>query len=333
MTEYNYTSIILDEHFYFFNNSLMKKSILVLLLTFSLILSGCGLFDKGPQKPPEDVIKTGITNYLKNASAVLAINLNGSIEGETEGKKEQTGLNLNISGKYDKKDEKNIKIDMMMGGDVTYKDKKYDGELGLKLVDKKLYFNLLKYPQDIAKDAPQLAVIPALAQKWFYVSVEQAQGAVPLKLDAAETPETKQLWEEAEKTNFFKDLKYKGKEEIAGVKAYKYTGVLDKDKLFDFIIKASEINKSTPPTDTEKADLKKGLSYLNIPAEFWVSVDTETLVRAKGVINYNDTEKKTAISLDFDAQASNINEPITVEAPKDAVDFTQAMGGAQMPAK
>ncbi|MBI5152535.1 hypothetical protein HZA39_03300, partial [Candidatus Peregrinibacteria bacterium] len=213
-----------------------------------------------------------------------------------------------------------------LSGDVTYLNVKYDGEIALKMAGKKLYLNLLKYPKAV-EDNPQLAMLPALANKWYFVDSTPYEKQYGLGFTEKQvTPEQKQIEEEFFNTSLFKNLKYEGKEKVGNIDAYKYSGVFDKDAFYQFVLKASEINK-TPATEAEKKDLKKALASFDMPAELLISANDEMLVGLKSTIAYKDPEQKADAIIKIDAKLIDINQSFTVEIPKDAVDLIKMFGG------
>ncbi len=309
----------------------MKKSkfyLISLVFLTLLILGGCGLFNKAPDKSPEEVLKDGFKNLSALNSGSMQVVLNVSGSGVEQGKQQQIAMNVNMGGNFDSKDKQNPKGDFVLSGDVTYDNAKYDGQIDLKIIGKKLYFNLVKYP-DLSKDNSQLAMLSLFANKWFFADMSQyGYGDVSiLSFDESSlTPEQKEIKDEFGKTNFLKDLKYEGIEDVGNVSAYKYTGTFDKDNFYNFVLKASEINKSAS-TDENKANFKKALDSLNAsPMEVFVSVDGEVFVGAKGFFDYSDPVQNASFNVKFDLKFTNINQPVAVETPKDAVDIMQAFG-------
>ncbi|KKQ68226.1 MAG: hypothetical protein US89_C0009G0039 [Candidatus Peregrinibacteria bacterium GW2011_GWF2_38_29] len=308
-------------------------SILVLFLMLS-VATGCNLFSKEPSKTPEEVVKSAIMNSQKIKTATIKIGINGFLADESSEKKQRVDLNMSVDEKFDINDAKNPKLDLDMAGDVTIEGKKYNGEVGLRMMNRKMYFSVLKYPDP--KEFPDLAMVATFANKWFFLSMDELGQTVPLMPfdEASMTPEMKQVKEEAQKANFFKDLKYEGTEDASGESAYKYTGSIDMDKVYDFMIKVSEINKKAP-TEEEKVQLKKGLANLNVPMTLWVSVDDEVMVKAAGVLNYNDAENKNSAKVDFTTDVSGMGKDVVIEEPKDALDLKQIissmMGGGVVP--
>ncbi|KKQ72004.1 MAG: hypothetical protein UT33_C0007G0092 [Candidatus Peregrinibacteria bacterium GW2011_GWC2_39_14] len=305
-------------------------SILVLFLMFSVV-TGCNLFNKEPAKTPEEVVRSAMINSQNIKTATVNVVMNGSVVNEAGAVKQQVDLNLNVAEKFDINDAKNPKLDIDMAGDVTIEGKKYNGEVGLRMMNRKMYFSILKYPDP--KEFPDMAMVATFADKWFFLSMDEVGQTVPLmSLDEASmTPEMKQIKKEAQKTNFFKDLKYVGTEDASGESAYKYTGSIDMDKVYAFIDKISEINKKTQ-TEEEKAQIKKALSGLNIPLTLWVSVDDEVMLKVAGTINYNDADTKVSAKIDFTSDVLGIGKDVVIEEPKNPVDLKQVissmMGGA-----
>lgn len=306
--------------------------VLALLLTLSFA-AGCGFLNKEPSKTPEEMLRTAMLNSQKSTTVTAKINLVGDLVGDNAGVQEKIAFNLNMDEKYDPTDKQNVKLDLDIKGDATVQDKKYNGEIGIKILNKNIYFNLLDYPKDLQEAAP----LAAFANRWFYVSSESLGQTTPFYVldESSMTPEMKQLRDEAQKTNFFKDVKYEGIESVTLGKAYKYTAVMDNEVLYNFIIKASEINKK-PLTDDEKTQMKNGLESLSVPVTIWVSTDDEIITQMNGSIKYNDATTKVVVNMNFSVSIDSMGESITVEEPKDAVDLMQAfgamMGGASNPA-
>lgn len=304
----------------------MKKAkiFLVAVLALSMFLfAGCG--GAGSGKSPEESVKTAVSNFSKVStfSAKAVIGATGEFEQNNE--KEQFVTNLILNSKFDRKNKQDLKMDASVVGDVTYENKKYDGEISIKTLNKNLYFNLLKYPESI-KDDPQLAPITALANKWFYLPSSQFQDKSPIVFDRSSmTPEQQQMMDEFDKISFLKNLKYDGTDKINETEIYKFKGVVDNDKIYNFLLKSSEINKQTP-SDEDKADLRKSLEGLNVPMTVFVSVKDEIFAGMKGTINYKDAETKENAKVDFDLQITDFNNPVVVEVPKDATDFMKVLG-------
>ena len=157
------------------------------------VVTGCNLFNKEPAKTPEEVVRSAMINSQNIKTATVNVVMNGSVVNEAGAVKQQVDLNLNVAEKFDINDAKNPKLDIDMAGDVTIEGKKYNGEVGLRMMNRKMYFSILKYPDP--KEFPDMAMVATFADKWFFLSMDEVGQTVPLmSLDEASKKLKRQIF-------------------------------------------------------------------------------------------------------------------------------------------
>lgn len=302
-----------------------KKILAVVSAVLALVmLAGCG----SPEASSEEMIRTGIKNFWNNVnSGNLQSTVQLAADITQDGKKDEISGNIAVAGKYSKKNKQDPRMDIDLSGDIIYQGIKYTGQLLMKAANKKVYLNLLKYPIEANQQNPQLVgMLASLANKWYFIDGGKYSQSALLADESKMTPEQKQIEEEFFKTNFFKNIKYEGKEKVGEINAYKYNVVFDNDAFVQFAVKASEINKK-PATEQEVADLKKEMAKINFSGDILVSVDTETLIGSKAALIYKDPDAKTNVTVNFDIKITDINKEFTVEEPSGAIDLMKMFGG------
>jgi len=106
--------------------------------------------------------------------------------------------------------------------------------------------------------------------------------------------------------------------EISG--EYLYETALDNEAVKTFVDESRKIY-GEESTVEQMNILDANLKNSELKATFWVGVEDKTVHKAEININANDTISGMKLDVAFKASISDINVPVTVEAPEGVKEF------------
>src|SRR3989338_1961240 len=116
------------------------KKIIASLLVVSVIVSGCSLFKKDPQK----AVNEGISQFSTVKKLTSKLTVKGTVKSPTGEKPEKIDFTIEASGKSDLTDTESPLVDMVFKLSASADDMKGSGEIQFRTVDKKIYVNVSK---------------------------------------------------------------------------------------------------------------------------------------------------------------------------------------------
>lgn len=293
------------------------------LLVMSLSLVGCQNTPVAPEKAPEVVLQEGVSKLSDVTSYAYDLGLKGELngpEGETPAK---VSFDLDLSGGIDSKDPKDPKFNLNAKGNMMADADGGSGELAFRLNKDAVFLNLMNLDGKGSVTIPDEIKTQMIAKWWTMPipqeALEQLANALPQGDVANLTDEQKQMKALVEQTNFFKNVKYVGMEDVKGEQSAHYTGELDKDAFMTFVEKAAEL-QNEPMDDQAKTQMKDGMEYFDFSGDMYVGQTNGVLNKVKGTINLKPNADKSSPTgkVSIELTISSLNKPVAVEVPEDA---------------
>jgi len=295
------------------------------LVMISLGLTACQNVGApaAPQKAPEVVLQEAMNKLADVTSYSYDVNLVGNLKGPAGEKPEAVAFNVSLDGGIEMKDPKDPKLNIDVKGDMTADADGGTGEVAFKLNKDAIFLNLMSLTGKGSVTIPD-ALKTQYVGKWWTMplppaALDELAKAAPGGNAANMTDDHKKMKALVENTKFFKNVQYVGDEKVGNENSMHYTGVLDKDAFMSFITQASEL-QGNKMTDADQKDLKDSMDYIDLSAYTYVGKDSGVLNKLKGTLTLkeNTTKPSPTGTVTFDATLSNLNQPVTVDAPKDA---------------
>jgi hypothetical protein len=292
------------------------------LLTISL-LAACQQGPAQPSKPGEEVIKDGIKKLTEITSASYDVAFKGDIKDNAN---QNMKFDVGFSGALDIKDPKEPKFIFKLNGSGS--DQTGNGGaagLDLKLNKEAVYFNVAKLDLKGA-GAPALpAEITAKFNKWWKITLppEMAQElskTVPAGEPGKLTPEQEKMQKMLTEANVLGKPTYVGVEAIKGEQSYHYSVTLDKKALVAFVKKTAEA-EGTTVTAEEMKQLEDGMNKVDLKGDIWVGSTSGVITQFVGDFKLTGGTDEPSGTMNFKVTLSDVNKPVTIDAPKDATEF------------
>ncbi len=291
-------------------------------MTTALVFSGC---QQAPKQAPEQMLKDSMKNLTSVTSGQYEFAVNANLDGPQGQDPKKVKVDVTLAGSADIKDLQdpkfNLKFDASGNADATTAAAAAE----IRLNKENLFFTLSKLEQkgggDFAKD-----FVDTYVGKWWKIAVppealKEVAAALPAGGQQSLTPEQQKMKELFESTQFFKDIKYVGAENVKNVPSYHYTVALDKDALTTFVVKATELQGKTL-TDSDKADMQKGMKEFDFTGDAWVTQEGSVLHQISGNLKLTPSETTSPSgTIAVRATLWDLNKAVTVEAPANAQDF------------
>lgn len=283
--------------------SICAKGASILLIT-TLLISGCSLFQKDPQK----VVNEGVQEFAMVKKMHSSMTLSGTISAPPGEKPEKIRFTLTVNGTSDVSDSSSPLVDSLLKLDVTFDDKKASGELAFRVIEKKIFAKLanLALPGDAG------SALGSVVNTWWMMP------------DTSGTPfgqfsdQQKQIQELLKTTNFFTNPAEDSEEELDGVQTTKYRVELNKEAVKKFISETARLADAKITPEDEMA-IGDGLKDLEVSGAVWIGED-DVLHRVKGTITIAPVEGSLS-SFDIDYRAWGYGEDIAVAAPENSQEF------------
>jgi hypothetical protein len=276
-----------------------------------------------PQKAPEAVLQEGINKLADVTSYGYDVNLIGDLkapQGETPA---AINFNFGLKGGVDMKDLKDPKLNLDLKGTFNADANGADGEIALKLNKDAIFLNLMSLVGKGSITVPEELKTQYVA-KWWTMPLPPAALAELAKAapggDAANmTDAQKKMKALVEETKFFKNAQFVDSVAVGGEDSFHYTAELDKDALETFVAKASEL-QGTAMSDADKQSMKDSLADLDLSGDIYIGKTSGAMNRMKGTLTLKPNAAKPSPTgtVTFDATLSDLNKPVTIDAPKDA---------------
>ncbi|MDP2642477.1 MAG: hypothetical protein Q8P62_01380 [Candidatus Peregrinibacteria bacterium] len=281
-----------------------------------VIFSGCSLFAINPEKDGDKIVKDGLSNFYDVHVSSFSGSLKGGVVDKTTG---DLNFDLSFSGSSDFQDPKNLLLNLKLDGTGSMGETSENLSGEVKINKSDLYFLIAKvssFGGMITEDVTK----PLLGQWWRTQLpqdiVDSLQQSSIFGDDANLTPEEIKLKKLLKNTQFFSGAKYLG--ESGG--EYQYETALDNEAVKTFVDESRKIY-GEESTAEQMNILDANLKNSELKATFWVGVEDKTLHKAELNIKANDTISGMKLDVLLKASISDINVPVTVEAPEGVKEF------------
>lgn len=276
-----------------------------------------------PAKDPQVVLQEGLAKLLEVSSNSYSVGLKGDLKGPEGELPAKVTFNLTASGSMEAKDAKDPKFNLTVKGDMMADADGGNGEAAFRMNKEAVYLSLIALEGKGAVTVPE-EIKAELVGKWWTMPIppealEELVATMPSSATENLTEEQKKMKALLAETKFFKDVVYKGSENVGGEPSHHYTAVLDKDALATFAAKAAEIQGETVG-QAEIDEMKSGMEMFDFSGDFYVGQNSGILNKVKGVFTLKATPDgdSPSGSVTVEAMASDFNKPVTVQVPADA---------------
>lgn len=285
------------------------KKILALFVIITLLISGCSLF----KKDPREAANKSISEFADVDKMNFSLKVNGVVKAPAGEVPAKTQLAVDFSGKSDSSKEGEIKGDMVLKLDFNIDDKKGNGTIAFKVIDKKLFFsvNKLELP-GVSMDSFK-SQLDSLLNVWWAMPVSEENSIGKL------TQEQKEMKDKFKTTQFFTNAYEDGEEDVNGVKTVKYRVDVDKAAVKKFLTDVTLLSGNQPNPEDESA-IEAGLKEIEFSGAVWVGKDDDVLHRIKGTLVMQPKEGPIS-SFDLDYTGFAYGEDVDVVAPENPKDF------------
>jgi hypothetical protein len=276
-----------------------------------------------PAKPPEEVIKEGMTKLSDVTSYAYEVAANADIKDPTTG---GVKFDVTLAGALDLKDKKDPRMTMKLDGSGS--DDKGEGGSGsfeVRLNKDAVFFNLMK----LELTGSQADAIPTevkdMLSKWWKItlppgSLDEISASLPQGSMEEMTPEQKQLKQAFDDSKMFTNPTLVGTESIKGENSEHYSVTVDKKALSAFIAKAGEL-QGQAMTEADMKDMEAGLEKVDIKGDVWIGQTSMVMNQMSGTVTFKGTAPDPTGTLGFRFTLSDINKPVTIVPPTDATEF------------
>lgn len=298
-----------------------------ILAASGLVIVSLGMFGcqpAVPQKAPEVVLQEGMNKLAAATSYGYDVSLVGDLKGPAGQTPAAVSFNVALKGGVDMKDSKDPKLNLDLKGTMNADADGGNGEIALKLNKDAIFLNLMSLEGKGAVTIPEQLKTQYVAKWWTMplppAALAELAKAAPGGDAATMTEDQKKMKALVDSTKFFKNVQFVGSENVAGEDSFHYTAELDKDALMAFIKQAAVLQGSAAMSDTDQKDMQASLDLIDVSGDMYVGKTSGVLNRAKGTLTIKSSAAKPSASgtITFDATASDLNKPVTVDAPKDA---------------
>lgn len=308
----------------------------VIALTAAIVLSGCQ--QAVPQKPPEQVVKEGMAKLTTVTSHEFELGVKGDLTGPKGEKPEKVKFDVTLGGSVDLKDNQDPKINLKLDGSGNADEQTAAGSAELRMTKEALYFTLAKIDMKGGEQIPK-EFMDAYVGKWWKVtippeSLKEFTASLPEGgTQENMTPEQKKMKQMFENTQFFKNIKFVGLEDVKGEQSAHYSADLDKDAFMTFV-QAAAVEQGNPMTESDIKDMKDGMQKFDFTGNVWVGQSSGIMNQVSGDVKLSGTaatDPSGTVSIRITLW--NFNKPVTVQAPADAKEFpiNELLGGMMGP--
>lgn len=293
-----------------------------LILTAAVVFSGCQ--QAAPPKSPDEMVKDGMKNLATVTSHQFEVAVNANIL-PPPGKKGTVKFDVTFGGGIDIKDQKDPKINLKLDGTGKIEDKSAIAGAELRMNKDNLYFSLSKLELSAGQELPPAIV--GYIGKWFSIpippgSLDQLTANIPTGMDSQQvlTPEQQKMKALFENTQFFKNIKFVGVEDVKGEQSYHYTADVDQAALEKVVLSAADENGQAASAE-EKQQLHDALSKLNFVGNVWIGKTSGVLNQVAGVITLPPSANDPMGTIAIRVSIWDFNKPVKVMVPEKSTEF------------
>lgn len=303
----------------------MKK---IIALCSVLFLFACG--STPPAEDPGKLLQTAFYNFVNATSFRYEVAIeSSSITNTGDGSK--SSLQIDLSGAFSGgTDGKDRGSELNVVAKASAKDGDYRFDFAMKDLGDFLYLKLLDAPviPNVSTDLMASAV-----DKWWQIDMKEAGGSglsIPSfdglgvsydKLDA----KGKAGRDLIQTSNFFKDIEFKGEEDVKGEVAYKYSVLIDTAGIEKYMTSLVVDVGGGEMTPENKDALKKTLAGLGkFTGNVYVYKSTLCFAKLDGTVDSSIASAQLSGDSGLSIAFYDINKPFAVKAPVDYEKFNLA---------
>ncbi|MES2437270.1 MAG: hypothetical protein V4519_04660 [Patescibacteria group bacterium] len=314
-------------------------AIIVLLLLVAGVAAAAYKFAEQKLEPKQVLLKA-YEKAQTTKSAYFSANAKFNVQAEKDTANniiaaESAEFTLKMEGSSDVTNPDSPKVDLTMGGDISAKTEKGDisGKIDLSArgIDDQIYIKLNDFSVSYTPVTPDPltagiigfveGMVSGFKGKW--IITEEATSTVTTN----DIPQ--EVKDELNKFEYIESIENMGDEKINGVNSYHYKIRVNTDMLFKILAKAE---KDAEVQKKMEEYIVRGTDKQNPVVEVWIGKSDFNIYKV--VLNpavVDDIETKTTITMQGEMVIKDYNKPVTVEAPKDAVELEtiieEAFGG------
>jgi hypothetical protein len=303
------------------------------LVVLSIGMAGCQSGTLPGSESADLVLQKGVAKLADVTSYTYNLGLKGDLKGPEGEAPASVNFDLNMKGNVELKDPKDPKFNLKVSGNMMADKDGGNAELEFRLNKAAMFLNLMKLEGQGAVTIPE-EMKSQLIGKWWTLAIpetalEEMAKSMPQSGDANLTPEQKKIKALVEETKFFKNVQYKGTENVGGESSSHYTGDFDKAAFMDFVAKVGEI-QGKAMTDADKTQMKAMMDNMEFGGDMYVAQNSGVLNKVKGSLTIKDSADKTSPSgvVTVELMLSDLNKSVVVEVPANAQTIPmEALGG------
>lgn len=304
------------------------------LLTLSVALAGCQNAAPGQQGgSPEAALQQGISKLADVTSYTYAAKVKADLTGPAGEAPQKIAFNLNLDGNVEVKDSTDPRFNLKMSGNMMADSDGGSADLEFRLNKEAMFVNLLKLEGQGAVTIPA-EMKAQLIGKWWTLPIppealQEMAKSLPQGGQANLTEEQKKVKVLVEQTKFFKNVEFKGTENVGGEMSNHYTAVFDKDAFMGFVVKMAEL-QNQPMSEADQSQMKAGMANMEFNGHVYVGQNSGVLNKVKGDLTFKDASNANSPSgtVAMELMLSDLNKPVAVEVPAGAQPVPlEALGG------
>lgn len=288
------------------------KKIIVLVLVGLVVFSGCTWFKKDPQK----AVSEGIVKFSEIKKLKSSLKIEGLVQAPAGEMPQRMQFTINAESRSDISDEKAPKIDTSVQIAADFDGKKGNGELLFRIIDDKIFANLVKIELPGVDAAQMQQELASVLNSWWVMPVGENNPLGKL------TDEQKKLREHFKNTQFFTNAIEDGVEDVKGEKSTRYRVDLNKDALKNFIIDMARSSENQLGPEETKS-IEESLKNVEFSGAVWVG-DDSIVHRISGALTIRSDEGPNS-SFEIDYIAWDYNQNVEVSPPEGAKEFNPLM--------
>lgn len=272
---------------------------------------GCGQEGLPAGMSPEDVITKALLNQTEYTQAVFEMKADADLKGEVEGEQNSLYGNFVLSGSSNSETEE---MSIVLNVDADMNSEKFKGKLELRSTEDGVFINIGSV--DVSDKETQELVALFLEEYlgvWVKLTFMTSEELVESGFMDVDYNEGDALP--------FKNIEYKGTEDILGLKSYHFTAEIDEKLVMDLMEGA------------ETSDAKAFFDAADIKGDVYVAVNEMVLTGFGGAMVLDDPEMNGTMNMLFKI---NPTKSAKVTTPDYEKEFTEEdvmglmFGGAMM---
>lgn len=292
-----------------------------------VLLTFAGCFDEPPPaKEPKEIIKEAFTNLADAKTSVydaaMTIKAMPSVPSE-ESKKIDFALDMKGVGDGSNPDAVLFSLDLNFNGSVDNGKKEFiDLEFMSKKADAYFIVNKISefegiFPKESMKD---------FVKKWWKMTIPEE-----ILNQYKNNAQQNEMLDMFKKSDVFGNFEYMGSD----WGDYHYKGALNKDELYNLIVKIRETTGQAA-SEEELKSLKASMDFIDATADLWINKDKMIITKIEGELSMT-LPGQGIMNFELTLKIDDINEPVKITFPEKSTEINfmdlfgpllQSMGGA-----